>query len=382
MCARLRQQAALSLFFSFLLVFVSLVGCGDDDGPTKPKIVEDDENALPEIPALVDAQAEPPSRSETVTSAKAASDYCPAVVNVRANISVDGRGKYESLSGGWIDCYGDWRNGIYVGFEWLDQLPTATANFGSCGLLTSYTAHGLALATSSVPSTQRVVLMENKTLLEAPPRIGWETGYGPSICRESIPLIGCTSRVALKLRYSIDGRPLTEQPHLRRDRFWVSVPWESGNHVERMTGAGSITGSSSYTQGSSIAETESFAYTVGAEIGASGDVLSASVSASLTQTFSTTVTVSESETRSFARQLEGSEGKRTCFVLWVLYEQYSFTHEDGTPFTDPYYAFDPGIEDPGSDRFYQLQIAGGQAEATAYVFDMGSGKLESMVTVD
>jgi hypothetical protein len=124
------------------------------------------------------------------------------------------------------------------------------------------------------------------------------------------------------------------------------------------------------------------AYTLGAAIGAAGEVLSAAVSASLTKTFSTTVTVSESETQSFSRMLEGSAGKRTCFVLWVLYEQYSFANADGTPFTDPNYVFDPGTQDPGSSRYYDLQIAGGQAEATAYVFDMASGKLEQMKLVD
>jgi hypothetical protein len=123
-------------------------------------------------------------------------------------------------------------------------------------------------------------------------------------------------------------------------------------------------------------------YTLGGEIGAAGEVLSASLSASLTKTFSTSVTVSESATKSFSRELDGTEGKRTCFVLWVLYEQYSFAHEDGTPYEAPGYTFDPGTKDAGSARYYQLQIAGGQAEATAYVFNMDSGKLEQMNSVD
>ena len=75
--------------------------------------------------------------------------------------------------------------------------------------------------------------------------------------------------------------------------------------------------------------------------------------------------------------LNGEANKRTCFVLWVLFEQYSFVDSHGNPFTDPNYVFDPGFYDEGGDRYYAFQVCGMQYEIGKYVFDLDTNQLVS-----
>ena len=313
---------------------------------------------------------------------KLAPDYYPQAIAVNGHVVVKGRGKYESLSGGWVDCEGGWNNNIFTGPGWTNSLSNVSAEFDGCGALSGYKPSSLKISIAAIPEDLRIGLLKDKELVAEPDSIKWTGGYGSSICREREPIWdSCTSKVKLKLGYEITGPAITEAPYLRRDRFWKATPWESGNLVEGLTGANSFTGKSLYGTGCKVTETETMAYTLGSKIGAEYSGISAEVSGSLTKTFGTAVTVSRDTVKSFSRTMNGIEGKRTRFILWVLMERYSFTNADGSPFRDENYTFEEGTEDLATGKHYLLEISGGQAEPRMYIFDMESDKLLGNVSV-
>lgn len=368
--------SAIIITLCFALLF--LAGCGDDDNPAAPIVVPATDD-LPKIPTLSSAFVDPPIRSESLFILKQAPDYFPVVFELNGNVLVKGRGRYRT-NPPWTYCYGNWNNSVYDGLGWTNSLDNvSSATFDACGALNPYTRRDFSISFPSLPAGVRTDLLKDGQLVAAPAAISWQTGWGWYKCRDS-NLFGCISEVWLQMEYEVRGQELIAAPFIRRERFWAAVPWESGNLVEGLNGAGAIAGTSTYTFGSAVSETESLALTLGAEVGGGYGGFSAKVSTSLTTTFSTTVTVSQSTTTSFTRTLEGVEGKRTRFVLWVLRERYSFANEDGTPFVDENYVVEKGIEDPITGKFYMLEIAGGQAEATKYIFDLKSDKLLDTVT--
>jgi len=370
-----------AIIIATCFIFLVLAGCGGDDDPVAPIVIPATDD-VPEIPSLSSAYVDPPIRSESLIVLKQAPDYVPVVIAMNGNVLVKAQGKFATTSGLWIPCYGNWNNSVFNGTGWINALDdVSSATLGACGLLSSYTYRNFSISVSALPAGKRTDLLKDNQLVAAPAMISWTTGYGWQVCRESF-LGSCTSKVWRRMKYEVSGQELVAAPFLRRERFWVAVPWESGNLVEGLNGAGTIAGTTTYSSGCDVSETESIALTLGSEVGGSFEGFSAKVSTSLTTTFSTTVTVSQSTTTSFTRTLEGIEGKRTRFVLWVLRERFSFANEDGTPFTDENYVVEKGVEDPITGKFYMLEISGGQAEATKYIFDLKSDKLLDTVTVD
>jgi Insecticidal Crystal Toxin, P42 len=208
-----------------------------------------------------------------------------------------------------------------------------------------------------------------------PNMVEWD-GAERSICRESI-FGACISYVHVQLHYEGTGPAVEKRPYLHRERFWVATPWESGAFVERTTGNETITLTSTYTAGCAKTETESFAWSLGASLGLEYSGLKASVEGSITKTFETSFTVTEQEERSISKTLQGEANMRTCFVLWVLVEQYSFVDQNGNPMTDPNYEFDPGFYDEGGDAYYSFQSCGSQYEIGKYIFDLATNELVS-----
>jgi hypothetical protein len=385
MCHSIRLR--FILIFPILLLTMGLAvlfiaGCGGDDDPTAPVVVPSGDEDIPEIPKLSGPLADPPIRSESAIALKPATDYYPDISTLNGHVLVKAQGRYGSTSGAWINCYGDWNNSVFDADGWTNDLPqVGSARLDACGLLSAYTYKNFSVSVENLPFEKRVGLLSEGQIVSEPGMISWTTGWGWEVCRERL-FGACTSKVWRKMKYEVTGQELEAPPYIRRERFWQATPWESGNLVEGLNGTGSIQGTTSYTSGSSVAETESMALTIGSEVGGEFEGFSAKVSTSLTTTFSTTVTVSRSATTSFTRTLEGVEGKRTRFVLWVLRERYSFANEDGTPFTDPNYVVDKGIQDPVTEQFYLFEISGGQAEATKYIFNMKSDKLLGTVLLD
>jgi len=352
--------------------------CGDDNTVAPPGNEPPPNNDIPAVPTMTDPDTDPPTRSNTLSVIRKASDYAPLVDRAYCSWVVKGRGRYETASGGWIDCYGSWKE-LYTGDAWSDgsdAIPDFHGCFGACGLVTNYCPSSWELSIDDWPSDTRFVFMKDDVKDPMPNTVEWNSPEA-NICRENIPILGCISRVHITINYKGTGQPIAKTPYMRRDRLWVATPWESGAIVERTTGNESITLTSTYTTGCARTETESFAWSLGASVGAEYKGVKAQVEGSITKTFETSFTVMEQEEKSIAKTLQGEANKRTCFVLWVLVEQYSFVDQAGKPFTDPNYAFDPGFYDAGGDKYYAFQVSGMQYEIGKYVFDLTTNELVS-----
>lgn len=131
---------------------------------------------------------------------------------------------------------------------------------------------------------------------------------------------------------------LSETVYLRRDRYWVRQQLSSGvGEYLLVTGNTEASLSTTYSSGTSRSETEGFGRSVTATAGLGYGPLSASVSATLSQSYSTTVEVREETSETFTRTVRGTPGKQTRFMVWALTERYTFTDANGEPFTDPSY---------------------------------------------
>ena len=142
-----------------------------------------------------------------------------------------------------------------------------------------------------------------------------------------------------QIRLHWQTRAIAERPHLRRDRFWVRQPLlDVGNFLILV---GDVEGSISTTRtwGSSTTETEEFGRSVTASSGLNFGALSLGVEVTLSQTFSTAVTVSEETSDTFSQTVTGEDGKIVHYQVWQLVEYYTITDADGAPFTDPNYTF-------------------------------------------
>lgn len=134
--------------------------------------------------------------------------------------------------------------------------------------------------------------------------------------------------------------PLSEIPHLRRDRYWVRKTLEGGaGNFLLLIGETQGEVSSSYTSGSSVTETEEFGRSVTASAGLNLGALSLGVEVTLSQSFSTAVEVTEESSETFTKTVWGEEGKVKHFQVWELVEEYTITDAEGRPFTDPQYEF-------------------------------------------
>lgn len=356
-----------------------LLSCGDDN-PATPNDDNPPPNntGIPPVPAMTDPDTDPPTRSTTATVVRTASDFAPVIDAAKCDWVIEARGRFESASGGWIDCNGEWQD-LWTGNAWSDgsdAIPAYHGCFDACGLLTNYCPDDWALAIEDWPPDTRFVFMKDGVKDPMPNTLVWDAPE-KEICRENLPLIGCINKVHITVRYHGTGPAVGKAPYIKRERFWVAVPWGTGALVERTTGDESITLTTKYTTGCSRTQTESFAYSLGASVGAEYKGIKAQVEGSITKTFGSSFTVTEEEERSVSKTLNGEAGKRTCFVMWVLMEQYCFVDREGNPYEDPNYEFDPGFYDDGGDCWYAFRACGTQYEIGKYVFDLTSNELVS-----
>lgn len=130
------------------------------------------------------------------------------------------------------------------------------------------------------------------------------------------------------------ANPLPETPYLRRDRYWRLRTLAGGvGDFLLLTGPTSGEISTTYSRGVERSQTETFGRSITGEVSASYGVVSASVSATLSEEFSSSVSISESRSETFTQTVRGEEGKTIQFMVWELVEVYSFTDAAGAPFT-------------------------------------------------
>jgi hypothetical protein len=357
--------------------------CGDDDPVKPPDNPPPNDTGIPPVPVMTDPDTDPATRSTVRSVVRKASDFAPVIDGAFCSWEITGRGRFESFSGGWIDCSPPNWESLYTGVAWSDgrdAIDDYMGCFTACGLLTNYCPESYSLDIENWPEDTRFVFMKDDIKDPMPNTIEWNAPE-KEICREELPLVGCINKVHVTIHYRATGQPVDKTPYLRRDRFWVAIPWDTGAMVERTTGDESITLTSTYTSGCAQTQTESFGYSLGATVGAEYKGIKAEVEGSISHTFGSSFTVTEQTEESVSRTLQGEAGKRTCFVMWVLIEQYSWVDGDGNPYSDPNYIFDRGFYDEGGDAYYAFQSCGMQYEIGKYVFDLDTNQLVSMERV-
>jgi hypothetical protein len=134
------------------------------------------------------------------------------------------------------------------------------------------------------------------------------------------------------------GSAPTEPVYIRRDRRWEVVPLEgTGGSFLLLDGETTADLKSIYSSGVSRTETEEFGRSVTGETGLDLGALSAKVSGTLTETFTTSVEVWESKSEEFGKSVSGKAGKWVQFMVWELVEVYTFCDRNGDPWDDPNY---------------------------------------------
>jgi len=374
----------IALVMCICALFAFVISCGKDDGvgPTSiPPVDEGDD--LPPVPTLSGPNDDPPMRSELVYKTRKAIDYAPRVSTALVDWWIRGYGIYEEWPT-WIDCSGGWRNlcGTQAAPDhlWNNEIPSATGCFGACGLVSNYCPDSWVVKFDEWPDDARITFITDGVTDTSPDAIKWLRNSS-SICKASLPLIGCSSKVIIRSEYNVKGGPLDDTPFLRRERFWVAKPFNNNVYVHRITGDNEVTEEWQYMTGSEETHTESFAWTVGASIGATFKGLSAQIEGSVTKTFEESVTVSESATTTTTRLLKGDAGKVTCHILWTLVERYRFVHKNGDAFTDPNYVLHPGYYDATADTYFDFEIQGKMEHLAKYVFD-DTGRLLEVSIVE
>ncbi|HEU4365930.1 MAG TPA: hypothetical protein VFT13_10765 [Candidatus Krumholzibacteria bacterium] len=152
-------------------------------------------NDIPAVPTMTDPDQDPPARSSTLSVIRKSEDFAPVIAKALCTWDITGRGRYETLSGGWVDCFGDWMD-VYTGTAWSDgsdAIPPYDGCFAACGLVTDYCPQGYALTIDDWPADTRFVFLKDNVKDPMPNMVEWD-GPENSICRESI-FGACISKV-------------------------------------------------------------------------------------------------------------------------------------------------------------------------------------------
>lgn len=380
-----RRRVAITLVVCVSTLVLALASCGGDDGTVAPKTgsIPPPDPDLPQVPTLASPNDDPVMRSESVAHTRGARDYAPLIVSAMADWHVRGYLEYEE-SPFWINCNGGWRD-LY-GSEggkaaaWSDEIPAAEGCLTGCLLYLPMCGVWPASVTEW-PADARPTFIRDGDRIPPPYLLTWKDRLDERCRLREIPSGKCLKKYWLWREINAEVKDIEKQPYIRRTRFWAVQKWESGATVQRIDGDNEVQMTTTYTTGCENTQTESFAYTLGGSVGGTLEVLSATIEASMTKTFETSVTVSNQQQTSVTKILKGDAGKITCHVMWVLIERYTFVDDEGNRFGDPNYVFHEGFTDPFTDEVYDFEIQGKQEHLAKYIFDHDGALLE-MVLVE
>lgn len=289
---------------------LTITACGDN--PTSPNDEEDTGlSDVPELPTPETAGGDVPSKSETLASIRPLETaFRPQLVRAMGSWHVSRRECEYQIFPIYDIVHGPWQQS-WSGESWSNEIPEAPA-------LPAFGHDLLLLNENGSPVSELAYQYVEPAPQFTYPGMEWDERW-------------------------VQGtlEPLTELPHLRRDRWWeLKQLGAGGGSFLLLIGESEGAIITTITSGSSKTETESFGRSISASVGASYGLLSASVEATLSESFSTSVTVYEERSETFEKRVRGKTGKTVQFMVWELVERYSFTDQDGEPFTDDLYEFD------------------------------------------
>jgi hypothetical protein len=139
------------------------------------------------------------------------------------------------------------------------------------------------------------------------------------------------------LMTAVKAPALQNAVYIRRDRHWELQQIKNVGEYLLLDPNTQGEISSTYTQGVTNTQTQEFGEALTAEAGLAIGPLQASVSGTLSRTFSNAVEVSTSQEQTFTKTVWGEPGKQIQFMVWELVEVYTLCDENGEAFTDPNY---------------------------------------------
>ena len=339
----------LSLIVLFLLVCLT-VGCSDSTSPDTSG--DNGDTPIPDWPVIPQPSApyeDTKSTSDTLTVIEPlATNYRPLVV--RALCPWSGNSMFRTYSHMIPYCeeteYGP-ISLIYLDEYWSNEIPSFDC-YNQCDAICSHPGYGCPEEPIDVSFDEpygRILLMEKGEIMDdVQPILVSGTVWSGSehFCYESECQVW--TRHYLEMYLEGETRALEDPLYLRRDRYWQRV-WiaDENSYFKVLIGDTEYDLTVSYTSGTSTTETETFGRSVTTSAGLDFGALTASVEVTISQSFSTSVTISEEMTVEETYKVFGEDGKYVQFQVWEGVEIFTITDADGNPYTDPYYVFEPDI---------------------------------------
>jgi len=306
---------------AWLFPLVMIAACGTDAvGPETGDNGTDSDPLpadAPQLPVPAGPLADVAASSDTLTVIQPlATDFHPRVLRVRGDWTLQARQCAFQAFPGVCAQWWPWETFAPVLDTWNDQIPPQRFSVTNDMIPMIHKA--------ALGGIGRILLFEDGATVT--PAVVHLTGTGT---------VGGDDYETKK-----DLKPvtMTETVYLRRDRYWERQQLSSGvGDYLLVSGDTEASLSTTYSTGTSRTETEEFGRSVTATVGLSYGPLAASVSATLSESYSVSTEVREDKSETFTRTVRGSPGKQTRFMIWALTERYTFTDANGDPFTDPAY---------------------------------------------
>jgi hypothetical protein len=183
------------------------------------------------------------------------------------------------------------------------------------------TGSGLPAIPPPNPLSERILLLDGGVPVQSPRRT-WVNGV-----------------LSYSQQLVMDARTFDGEVYVMRERQWELDSFDGGA-FHLIASNQRVTLTESRTEGSSQTEIRTFGttFTKGGGIDIAG--LSANIEQTLTQTFSTSVTVTEQRTRQVSIDVAGEPGMLIDLRLWRLIDTYTLTDVHGNPLTHQHYVFD------------------------------------------
>lgn len=346
-------------------VGLALAGCSSDPTSPPPPDGPADIEGYPEVPRpkTVD-DYDVPDTSEVMEVVEPIAgkdiDFCPTWVHATFTWDIDIQTTYQTLTPiGWVndqdppsDYWSGRRNSRQLLFE------GGVVDLRSPYPVEAYVLYG-PYEQYRIPMPRRLLLVQSGQTLAVPynPLLQPDQCYfnfGPDYRTHEVtfsPQVfvgiwdlkvedGFGQRYKKRIYHvaATSAPPIAAPVYMMRERFWERVPVDGVKSVTVDPGA---TKSVTYTRttGMSTTDASSFGETLEASASFAPEGIGPAISSATTETFSTSREVTEEESVSAEYTITGIEGKTIVFSVWRSVERYTFTDENGNPYSDPNYTF-------------------------------------------
>ena len=355
----MKTPALRSLFaLGSVAALIFVVSCSDST--TEPEPEDDDPEELPEtfppIPRPTSPNEVIPDESEIYVSTLPiegkAADFAPHWTEGRFTWDVDIQTTYDRVIGGW--------GGDPPGNYWNGTAPSSDLTFeGGVVDLRNPTPYG---SSWGEPHPRRVLFIEQGVVLESPrnperdeaifqfesyyPQVRFEGGLFSGHAYINVdPAFGEYERRRVYYVAATSCEPLEKPVYIKRERYWKRLALGGdGNNLKSIRVDPGSTFEVSYTrtQGTSHERSYDFTRTISGEVSLQtpNEVAGAKLSGSLSETFGSSVTITEETEITVTRTMAGVDGKTVIYSVWTSVERYSFVDAEGNPYVEPNYTFE------------------------------------------